>query len=66
MYCYHTREERNCDGTCHRCPYGFEFALDKNADFKYQCPKCSGKFNEKGCNGLSYYCPFCGLEMKGL
>jgi hypothetical protein len=55
-----------------RCPY--------TRNFSYQCPDCHGRFTyasiKEGCNEdgttvtgsgpLTYVCPFCGREMKGL
>jgi len=80
MYCYYTKQERDCNGTCYTgCPYGYEIAKGTESALNYKCPNCHGKFRHPAVKQgltkegatissgkITYICPFCALEMKGL
>lgn len=70
MWCYYFHLERDCQGICGNCPYGYNPFPSVQIQFNYECPSCHGKFNQPSvplvAASLYYRCPHCGRHMSGL
>jgi len=55
---------------CSEC-FSVQSSTPSTVTFNYECPTCSGRFNEPAYSPLpgtfrTAYCPFCGQVMMGL